>query len=229
MEVKSYLMKVFIEKNNLVIDEFINAITHGFGFLLSIIGFIYLLFLSILYGTNIHIFSCIIYGLSLISLFGASTLLHGNLAKNNNKKIFQKLDHCAIYLLIAGTYTPITLIALKSSNVGVYLFSLVWALALFGVIYKVFYFKEKSMVSDITYLVMGWLSVFAIYPLINNLGLSGFLLLLTGGVFYTLGVPFFVFDKKKQFNHAIWHLFVLAGSFCHFLTITNFIILNKIH
>lgn len=214
------------DKTEFFIDEFVNAITHGFGFLSSIVGLIYLITLTIFYKSNIYFFSSLVYGLSLISLFGASTLLHSNLAKNNNKALFVKLDHCAIYLLIAGTYTPITLISLKNSSIGSYLFGLVWILALFGIIYKVFYFKEKSLVSDITYLIMGWLSIFAIYPLINNLGFNGFLLLLVGGMFYTIGVPFFVLDKKKKFNHAIWHLFVLAGSFCHFFTVTNFVLLK---
>lgn len=197
-------------------EELANTISHGIGALLSIVALILLVNISLTSGNWIKTASFAIYGTSLVLLFLASTLYHG-VTSENGKKIFKLLDHCAIYLLIAGTYTPLTLITLKG-NLGVSMFVLVWLIALAGILFKLKYGAKFKILSVATYLGMGFISLAVITDLYQQLALEGLILLASGGLVYTLGV-FFYLNHKIPFNHAIWHIFVLAGATCHFFMI----------
>ena len=146
-------------------------------------------------------------------LFLASTLLHGSLAKGKFNSILEKFDYCAIYMLIAGTYTPFALIALKN-NGGHLIFATIWVFASLGILYQLFFINKFKFFSNLTYLGMGWLILPVIMPLVKNLPSISFTLLVIGGLLYTVGLPFFALDKKFKFNHGIWHLFVLGASGC---------------
>ena len=197
-------------------EELANTISHGIGALLSIVALILLVNISLTSGNWIKTASFAIYGTSLVLLFLASTLYHG-VTSENGKKIFKLLDHCAIYLLIAGTYTPLTLITL-TGNLGVSMFVLVWLIALAGILFKLKYGAKFKILSVATYLGMGFISLAVITDLYQQLALEGLILLASGGLVYTLGV-FFYLNHKIPFNHAIWHIFVLAGATCHFFMI----------
>ena len=197
-------------------EELANTISHGIGALLSIVALMLLVNVSLTSGNWIKTASFAIYGTSLVLLFLASTLYHG-VTSENGKKIFKLLDHCAIYLLIAGTYTPLTLITLKG-NLGVSMFVLVWLIALAGILFKLKYGAKFKILSVATYLGMGFISLAVITDLYQQLALEGLILLASGGLVYTLGV-FFYLNHKIPFNHAIWHIFVLAGATCHFFMI----------
>jgi hemolysin III len=163
----------------------------------------------------------VVYGLSFIILFSASALYHSS--KNENHKHYYRIvDHISIYLLIAGTYTPVTLITLSESR-GWLLFGLVWGIAVFGVILKLFFTGRFEIFSTLLYLVMGWLIVFDFSYLVDHMATNGLLLLFSGGLFYTVGIVFYVVHKIP-FNHLIWHLFVLAGAICHFFMIFFYVI-----
>lgn len=202
-------------------EEKINILTHGFGCLLSIIGTYFLLKKGFQFEDGIHTLSFGIYGFSLIILYAASTLFHS--AKKpyyrNRLNIF---DHAAIYVLIAGSYTPFTLITLEGDT-GMMLFSTVWGFALVGVILKLFFTGKFDKVSTAMYVLMGWLILFAINPLMENLSREGLIWLFAGGISYTIGAVFYSFDRLK-FNHAIFHFFVLGGSFCHFVSIYYYVL-----
>lgn len=195
-----------------------NSITHGVGFLLSILGFIILIYSS-LASSSICIVSCIIYGSSLVILYFVSTLYHSL----SHLKILQKLDHISIYLLIAGSYMPISLVILKGA-LGWTIFGLEWGLCLAGIIFKILFGARFSAASILFYLAMGWVAIFAIKPLVSHLSFEGILWILLGGVFYTVGVLFYALDKKIPYFHALWHLFVLAGSVCHYFMILRSVI-----
>lgn len=197
-------------------EELANTISHGIGALLSIVALMLLVNVSLTSGNWIKTASFAIYGTSLVLLFLASTLYHG-VTSENGKKIFKLLDHCAIYLLIAGTYTPLTLITL-TGNLGVSMFVLVWLIALAGILFKLKYGAKFKILSVATYLGMGFISLAVITDLYQQLALEGLILLASGGLVYTLGV-FFYLNHKIPFNHAIWHIFVLAGATCHFFMI----------
>jgi len=208
--------KDYIEKYWQLGDEWANKLTHGVGFILSFIGQIFLIAFPLLEGNLWKLFSYSIFGSSLITLYGTSTIYHS--AKDFSKKhLFRLLDHCAIYLLIAGSYTPFTLIALQGPW-GWSLFAIVWSLAILGICFKVFFIGKFHKTSACIYLLMGWLVVIAIEPLINSLTTESLYLVFAGGMFYTLGIIFFLFDHKR-FYHAIWHLFVLGGSACHYFAV----------
>lgn len=202
-------------------EEIANAFTHGAGFILSLIGMIILIYNS-LSGTVWHVVSCSLYGSTLLILFLISTLYHSisNLAV---KRIFRRLDHISIFLLIAGTYMPLTLVALKGT-LGWIIFSLQCAFCFVGVFFKAFYGPRYPVVSLIVYLLMGWVAIFAINPILTALSFKGLMWILYGGIFYTLGVIFFVADQKFHFFHAIWHVFVLLGSACHFVMVLFYVI-----
>jgi hemolysin III len=202
-------------------EEIANTVTHGFGLLLSIVGFVFLVALASVRGDALHIASSIVYGLSLIILYGASTLYHGA-TEPNFKRILQVVDHCCIYLLIAGTYTPFTLIVLRD-GVGQKLFAFVWCFAFAGIILKIFFGKRFMIASVMAYLLMGWIGIVAIQPLFAALGFVPVALVCAGGIAYTLGVIFFAW-KRLPHHHAIWHVFVLAGSIFHFLAIALYVI-----
>ncbi len=197
-------------------EEKFNIITHALGVALSIFALIILLVRANLYGSAIHFVSFSIYGASLIILYSASTLYHSS----KITKIRHKLniaDHASIYGLIAGTYTPYALVTLEGT-VGWIIFGLIWGFALSGIILKLFFIDKYQTLSTVMYVLMGWIMIFAIKPLINNLAMEGILWLLAGGIAYTVGALIYSIDKMK-FNHGIFHIFVLIGSICHFVSI----------
>jgi hemolysin III len=196
-------------------EELFNAITHGIGFLLSLVGFSLLLAFH-KYDTTRGLVAVILYGLSLSMLYFVSTSYHYE-KNDRRKRLLRKLDHISIYLLIAGSYSPIVLIVLEDS-LGWTLFWVVWGIALLGTILKVFFTGKFEVVSVILYLVMGWLIVFDMQALLQKVDHTGILLLAGGGVAYTLGIIFYVLDRIK-YSHVIWHLFVLTGSILHYLFI----------
>ena len=197
-------------------EEFLNVLSHGFGLVLSLIAFPFLLIKGFAYNGFWKPTSFVIYGLSLIILYAASTFYHA--AKN--PMIRRKLnifDHAAIYVLIAGGYTPFCLVALDSS-LGWYVFIFVWLFALVGIVLKLFFTGKYDKLSTAMYLLMGWQVVFFAKPLANSLSENGLYLLILGGIFYTIGAILYSL-KKLPYNHAIFHFFVLLGSLSHFLSI----------
>lgn len=199
-------------------EEIANAITHGLGALLAIAALIILTVFSILKGTTWHVVSFTIFGATLVTLYLASTLYH-SLTNEKAKVLFRKFDHMSIYLLIAGTYTPFCLTVLNNW-IGWTLLGIVWGSAILGIVLKAFFTGKKELLSTILYVVMGWVALFAIKPLFDSVSLTTFILLMTGGVFYTAGIYFFTKDRIKYF-HSIWHVFVLAGSVFHFFAVLN--------
>jgi hemolysin III len=219
-----------MKKNNVTYydpkEEKLNVISHGLGLLLSIVALVLLVFKASLYGSGKHIVSFSIYGASLILLYSASTLYH----YVQNPTLRQKLnvfDHAAIYVLIAGTYTPFTLVVLKGW-VGWTIFGVSWGLAVFGIIFKFFYIGKYNKISTVAYVLMGWLIIFALKPLINNFPTEGLLWLLAGGIFYTIGAILYSI-KSIKYNHAIFHIFVLLGSFSHFMAVFFYVLPIKIN
>ncbi len=206
------------------IEEKINITTHAIGFILSIVAFVLLVTHANLHGDVWHIVSFSIFGASLIILYAASTFYHSAKKSElrNRLKIF---DHASIYILIAGTYTPFTLVTLNGT-IGWVIFGTSWGLALTGIILKFFFTGKYNLISTIMYVLMGWVIVFAIKPLINNLPLEGLLWLLAGGIFYTIGAILYSI-KKIKFNHAIFHMFVLSGSFCQFMSVFFYVLPSK--
>ncbi len=202
-------------------EELLNSITHGLGALLSMIGLVFLVAYANRFEDNFKVISVSIYGASLVLLYLASTFYHG-ISQPDLKAKFSLFDHCAIYLLIAGSYTPFLLVTLKGP-VGWTLFGIVWGMAIAGISLKVI-FKERLKIFRVaTYVVMGWLVVFAGKTLIERLDTGGLILLAVGGSIYTLGVIFYIRDHIL-FNHAIWHLFVLGGSLCHYFAIYYYVL-----
>lgn len=196
-------------------EEIGNAISHGIGLGLSIAALVILVVVGVKYGDSRYIFSYSVYGGSLVILYLASTLYH-SVPDGKVKDLFKIFDHSAIYVLIAGTYTPITLITLRGP-LGTALFIAVWAIAFSGIIFKLFFSKKFKVLSTGMYLLMGWLIIFAINPLFTHLNTVSTVFLVTGGVIYSLGTIFYLW-KNLKFNHLIWHFFVLGGSVCHFFT-----------
>lgn len=202
-------------------EEVMNAVTHGIGTLLSVAGLVLLTVLAYLHGDIWHIVSFSIYGTTLVLLYLASTLYH-SFTNEKVKRIFKILDHSAIYLLIAGTYTPFTLVPLHGT-LGWTVFGVVWGLAIIGIVLKVFFAGRFTFVSTMCYLGMGWFIVVAIKPLLATVPALGMSWLFVGGLFYTLGSIFYLW-KKIPYNHAIWHLFVLAGSVSHFIAVFFYVL-----
>ena len=200
--------------------ERFNSYTHLAGSILSAIGFVFLLYLAFTKGDPWKITSFAIYGFTLMMLYTFSTLYHS--VQGKLKRIFQKLDHVSIYLLIAGSYTPFTLVTLRGET-GWTIFAIVWGLATLGIIIDLIPSKGHRIFPLIIYLLMGWLAVIIVDPLIQGLTLHGFYWLIAGGMFYTFGVIFYVLDSQHRFSHGIWHLFVLAGSLSHFVTVAAFV------
>jgi hemolysin III len=201
---------------HLSLEELLNSITHGIGLALSIAGFVVLLVLAVSRGSVWQIASCAIYGTTLVVLYAASTLYHG-IPAPTLKRVFRILDHSAIYLLIAGTYTPFLLVNLRGT-VGWTLFAIVWTLAFAGILFKFWFVDRLPIVSTLVYLLMGWLALAAIKPLIAGVPHSGLAWLLAGGALYSFGVVFYA-SKKIPYAHAIWHVFVMAGSICHYVAV----------
>jgi hemolysin III len=203
------------------IEEIINSVTHGAGILLSIAALVLMVVFASLSGSAVHVVSCAIFGVTLILLYTASTLYHG-IPYPRVKRILKIFDHCCIYLLIAGTYTPFLLVTLRGA-LGWTLFGVIWFLALLGVLFKLFFIHRFKIVSTIAYVLMGWIIILAIKPLMAALPAGGLIFLVAGGLAYSLGVIFYAW-KKLPFNHAIWHLFVLAGSICHFFAVLLYVV-----
>ncbi|WP_333919052.1 PAQR family membrane homeostasis protein TrhA [Vibrio crassostreae] len=199
------------------IEERANAITHGLGVVLGVIGLILLLIRAFDYQADmLTVASMTIYGSSIILLFLASTLYH-SITTEKTKRLLKTLDHCAIYLLIAGSYTPFLLVGLRTP-LAMSLMAVIWGIALVGIIMKIAFVYRFKRLSLFIYLAMGWLSLIVVYQLAMNIDIGGLVLLAVGGVIYSLGVIFYV-AKRIPYNHAIWHLFVLAGCACHFFAI----------
>jgi hemolysin III len=202
-------------------EEIANSITHGMGLCLSIVGLVILVVLASIHGDAWRVVSFSIYGSSLIILYAASTFYH-SFRSERMKHLFKIIDHSAIFLLIAGTYTPFTLIPLRGAW-GWSLFGAIWGLALAGIGFKLFFVNRFKVLSTIIYLIMGWIVLIAIQPLVKNIPAGGLGWLATGGILYSLGVIFYLW-KKLPFNHAIWHFFVMGGSTCHFFAIYFYIL-----
>lgn len=203
-------------------EELLNALTHGLGIVLGIVGLVLLLDKALAQQADgMTIASMAIYGASVILLFLASTLYHA-IPSPRAKRLLKTFDHCAIYLLIAGSYTPFMLVSLRTP-LAIGLMAVIWLIALVGIILKVAFIYRFKRLSLMTYLAMGWLSLVVIYQLALRLDVAGLSLLAAGGVTYSLGVIFYV-AKRIPFNHAIWHGFVLAGCACHFLAIYWFVV-----
>ena len=201
--------------------EKFNTITHLVGSVAALIGLVVLIVTASRQGHVLPIVSVTIYGTTLALLYISSTLYHS--LRGNAKNVFQKLDHLAIYLLIAGTYTPFALITLGKTW-GWVIFGLVWGLAILGIILELLPQKSNRLIPLIIYLTMGWLIIIAIKPLIQALGMVGFGWLLLGGLAYTFGVIFYVYDERVRHFHGIWHLFVLAGSTIQYFTVYYYVL-----
>ncbi len=203
------------------IEELANSITHGIGLALSVVGFMVMEVLCILHGTALHIVGCTTFGVTLILLYTASTLYH-SFRRPHLKRLLKVLDHAAIYLLIAGTYTPFTLVNLKGFW-GWTLFAIVWTMAIMGVLFKLFNVDRFKIASTLIYVLMGWSVIIVIKPLLAAVPTAGLMWLLAGGIFYTVGIVFFA-CKRIPYNHAIWHLFVMAGSICHYFAVLFYVL-----
>ncbi len=206
-------------------EEICNSVTHGIGALISISGLVLLIVFSAMYGNVNHIVSCTIFGTALVLLYTASTLYH-SLKKPKLKHIFKIFDHSCIYVLIAGTYTPFLLVTI-SGAVGWTMLIIVWSLAVVGILFKIFFIYRFKIISTIAYILMGWIIIFAIKPLFHALPGGGLALLISGGLAYTFGTIFYAWNRLP-FNHAIWHLFVLAGSVCHFFAVMFYVIPTEV-
>ena len=203
------------------IEEKINIISHTIGFILSIVALVLLVRHATLHGDVWHIVSFSIFGASLIILYAASTFYH-SAKKSEIRNRLKIIDHASIYVLIAGTYTPFTLVTLNGT-IGWVIFGTSWGLALTGIILKLFFTGKYNLISTIMYVLMGWVIIFAIKPLINNLPLEGLLWLFAGGISYTIGAALYSI-KKIKLNHAVFHMFVLIGSFCHFMSVFFYVL-----
>lgn len=204
-----------------VAEEVAHAITHGVGAIASIVGLVFMVIWAVSYGDTWHVVAASIYGASLILLYLASTLYHA-FPWPRVKRFFQHMDHAAIYVLIAGTYTPFALINLRGPW-GWTLLGVVWGIAIVGVILELALEQRKKWLSLSLYLGLGWMAVIAIKPMLSNVDAGGLLLLLAGGLAYSLGVFFYVW-KSLKYHHAIWHMFVLAGSVLHFFSIFYYVL-----
>ena len=202
-------------------EELVHALTHGLGVLLSIAGLSWMLYLSIETSDPWRIIASFVYGLSLISLFLASTLYHAMHA-SRHQHFFKLMDHCAIYLLIAGTYTPFLLVSMRGES-GWWMFGMIWTLATAGILTKLWFKHRYPRVSLAGYLLMGWVMLIAAPQIAAAIGSTGMAWLIAGGLSYTVGAIFYA-TNRISYNHAIWHIFVLAGGICHFLAIVWYVL-----
>jgi hemolysin III len=201
-------------------EEIANSITHGIGAALSIAGLVAIVAVAALDRPAWQVIACAIYGTSLVLMYVSSTMYHA-LTNKRAKRVFKILDHSSIYLLIAGTYTPFTLITLRGPW-GWSLFAVVWGLCVCGVVFKSLWIGRLKVASTVVYLLMGWCVVVAIRPLLAALPWTGFMWMLAGGLCYTAGVAFYA--NSRRFAHSIWHLFVMAGSVCHYWAVFHYVL-----
>jgi hemolysin III len=203
------------------LEEILNAATHGVGTIFALIGLGVLTASVYSNGSIWHLLSVIIYGTSLVLLYLSSTLYH-SFTNERAKYILKIFDHAAIYVLIAGNYTPFTLIPLHGA-LGWTIFSVIWVLAIIGIIFQIFFVNRFKVFSTLCYLLMGWFAVVMIKPLLVTLPIEGIYWLVGGGLFYSVGAIFYLVHKIP-YNHAIWHLFVLAGSIAHFVAVLKYVL-----
>ena len=202
-------------------EERAHVLTHATGVVLSIAGLSWMLYASLGLGDPWRVVASVVYGLSLIALFSASTAYH-YFHESPNRPVYKLLDHCAIYLLIAGTYTPFLLIAMRDS-VGWWLFAAIWTLATAGIVKKIWIRHRYPKFSLLSYLAMGWLCLVEGPALVNSISTEGLAWLTAGGIAYTLGTVFYM-RKQMLYHHAIWHVFVLVGAICHFLSVAVYVL-----
>lgn len=202
-------------------EELANSLTHGFGVLLAIGGLTTLVTLAVLRGDVWHVVSSSIYGSAMVVLYSASTLYHG-VSAPRAKSALQVFDHAAIFLLIAGTYTPFSLVSLRGPW-GWSIFGTVWGLAAVGIVIEIAFPRRWPVLSLVLYIAMGWVVVVAVKPLLTALAPGGLVLLLLGGIAYTAGIGFYVWHRLP-YNHAVWHLFVLAGTVLHFFAVLFYVV-----
>jgi hemolysin III len=202
-------------------EEIANSIIHGLGIVLAIAGLGLLTAFASLRGDAWHIVSCSIFGATLIILYTTSTLYHA-IPNPRAKAVLRVLDHSAIFLLIAGTYTPFSLVSLRGPW-GWSIFGVVWGVAVLGIIFKVTMLRRWAVISVVLYLLMGWVIIIAARPLMSAVAPGGLALLLAGGLAYTAGIIFYAW-RKLPYHHAVWHAFVLAGSICHFFAVLLFVV-----
>ena len=200
--------------------ERFNSITHGVGAALAAASGVVLIVVAARSGDPWKIVSFTVYAAMLLTLYLTSSLYHS--VRGGAKDVLRKMDHCAIYLLIAGSYTPFTLVTLRGPW-GWSLFGVVWTLALVGIVQEIWYARGARILSLVIYVLMGWLAVAGIVPLIAALGWHGFAWLAAGGLFYTVGIAFYATDHKVRHGHGIWHLFVLGGSACHYVAVLGYV------
>lgn len=197
-------------------EELLNAITHGVGALLGVVGMIALVLRARAYGTTLHVVSVAVFGISMVLLYLISCLYHA-LPVSKAKSVFQVLDHCSIFLLILGTYTPVCLVTV-GGTLGLTLFAINFSCAVLGIILNAISLKRWKKLSMVLYIVMGWIGIVALPAIIRNMSLLGFAMILLGGVAYTVGVVFYR-QKEKPYRHGIWHFFVLAGTMLQFVAV----------
>jgi hemolysin III len=200
--------------------EKLNAWTHLIGAVLALTGTGWLTTMAISSGDAWKVFSVAVYGTTLVMLYSISAVYHS--IRGRAKRILQKLDHLSIYLLIAGSYTPFCLVSLRGPW-GWSLFGVVWTLAVVGMLQEIKPRSEARVMSVVIYAVMGWIVLVAVKPLLENIGLAGFIWLAAGGLFYTVGIIFYAFDTYFRHGHGIWHLFVIAGSVMHFIAVLFYV------
>ncbi|MBR3750260.1 MAG: hemolysin III family protein [Clostridia bacterium] len=203
-------------------EELVSAISHGIGAVFGVVGLVLCLIKAVSTNDALRITCAAVYGSTLIVLYAMSTMYH-SLKVNRAKKVFRVIDHCSIYLLIAGTYTPYSLITLQGW-VGYAIFAAVWITAIVGIVFSAIDLKKFRAFAMTAYIAMGWVIILAIKPLIDSLATAGLWLLFIGGVAYTLGVLPFALGKKHKYMHSMFHFFVLAGSILHFLSIYLYVL-----
>lgn len=201
-------------------EEIAHSITHGLGAILSVVALVILLILAISHGSAWHIFGFAVYGGSLLALYLASTLYH-SIQKPGLKPILRKVDHGCIYLLIAGTYTPFVLVSMRSA-LGLTLLTVIWSLAVFGIVYKMFFIDKFAVLTTLAYVAMGWMSIFVWREMAARIPPAGLTFLLIGGALYTVGVIFYALTRVR-YTHAVWHVFILAASACHFVAVLTLV------
>ncbi|MEQ8880994.1 MAG: hemolysin III family protein [Cyclobacteriaceae bacterium] len=202
-------------------EEIANSISHGITALCAIGGMVILLIFGAQSEKEWSLFSALFYGLSLVALYTFSTFYH-SLTHKTAKKVFNILDHCGIFLLIAGTYTPVLLVSIGGET-GWWFFGIQWTMAVVGIILKVFYTGRFTALSTALYAFMGWIIIFKLETVKAALPIEGFWLLASGGIAYTIGIAFYIVDTRMKYSHFIWHLFVMAGSILHFLMMVKYV------
>ena len=209
-------------KSQTSLEERFNSLSHGITAVMAIAGLVILVIFGVQSDKEWSLFSGLVYGCSLLLLYTFSALYHG-LRNKKTKHLFKILDHCGIYLLIAGTYTPVVLISIGGLTGWIY-FGIQWGMALFGIILKIFYTGKYNLISTLMYALMGWVIIFKIELVKTILAPTPYCLLLCGGLAYTVGIAFYLLDYRMKFSHFIWHLFVMLGSILHYIMILGYVI-----